>query len=254
MPNRIETDQMRIEYTESWIERPVLWESHCHSRYEMIAVLEGDISVMMEGKSHRLTENQAVIVPPLYYHTVTANEKGKYRRVTALFDGSAIPHVLQARFLERDASLTTFPYTRIEELKRLCMESDRDFYLPLAEAMMVEILYAGLQAADNEEAEQDDPFLRQVISYIDEHLCEKILLEDLALHTARSKSSFCHLFQMKMNISPKQYILQKKMALANKLIHDGTPPTAASLQIGYENYSNFYRLYSKLYGENPRKK
>ena len=74
---------------------------------------------------------------------------------------------------------------------------------------------------------------------------EKILLDDLARHTARSKSSFCHLFEEKMKISPKQYILQKKLALAGKLIDEGVPRTAAAMQVGYENYSNFYRLCKK---------
>ncbi|MBR2432538.1 MAG: helix-turn-helix domain-containing protein, partial [Clostridia bacterium] len=72
-----------------------------------------------------------------------------------------------------------------------------------------------------------------------------ILLDDIAKYTSRSKSSFCHLFESKMNISPKQYILQKKLALASKLIDEGVPHTVAAMQVGYENYSNFYRLYRK---------
>ena len=48
-----------------------------------------------------------------------------------------------------------------------------------------------------------------------------------------------------MNISPKQYILQKKLALANKLMDEGVPRTVVAMQVGYENYSNFYRLYRK---------
>ncbi len=254
MYSRLETEHLRMEYTESQIETPELWESHCHSRYEMISVLEGDISVMLEGKSYRLTENRTVIIPPLSYHTVTSNVKGTYRRVTALFDGLAIPQILQARFLERDMGLTVFSSERIGALQRILLKSNDSFYLPLAEALLIEVLYEGVDAAREEETETVDPFLRDAIAYIDAHLCEKILLEDLAHHTARSKSSFCHLFQRKMGISPKQYILQKKMALAMKLIRDGTPPGAASLQVGYENYSNFYRLYSKLYGESPKKK
>ena len=54
-----------------------------------------------------------------------------------------------------------------------------------------------------------------------------------------------------MNISPKQYILQKKLALANKLIRDGTPATVAAMQVGYDNYSNFYRMYQKRVSHRP---
>ena len=71
------------------------------------------------------------------------------------------------------------------------------------------------------------------------------MLDDLAAYTSRSKSSFCHLFEARMNITPKQYILQKKLALASKLIDEGVPRTAAAMRVGYDNYSNFYRLYHK---------
>ena len=57
-----------------------------------------------------------------------------------------------------------------------------------------------------------------------------------------------------MNISPKQYILRKKLATARKLIAEGTPPTVAAMQVGYENYSNFYRQYTKHYGTAPTKR
>ena len=38
-----------MEYIESEIGHPVLWESHCHARYEMIAVADGDITVVLEN-------------------------------------------------------------------------------------------------------------------------------------------------------------------------------------------------------------
>ena len=55
-----------------------------------------------------------------------------------------------------------------------------------------------------------------------------------------------------MGIPPKQYVLQKKMALANKLIREGISPTDAASELGYENYSSFYRMYVKQYGVMPK--
>ncbi len=248
-----QTGGFAFEYIESKIDDPVLWESHCHAQFEMIAVLEGDISIMLEGRSYCLTEKQTVIIPPLLYHTITANRRGMYRRVIALFDISAIPAVLQARFLQKDADLAMSFSPQINELKRICQKEETNFYAPLAQSLMIQIFYNDVQAKRIDADDEADEFLQKIISYIDEHLCEKILLDDLAKYTARSKSSVCHLFAVKMNISPMQYISQKKLALADKLIRDGTPATVAAMQTGYENYSNFYRMYRKRFGRSPTK-
>ena len=254
MENSFHTDGYEFEYIESNIDTTLLWESHCHARFEMIAVLEGDISIMLEGKSYRLTEGQSVIIPPLAYHTITANKRGFYRRVTALFDLEVIPAVLQSRFLQNGKDIAIFSSPQIEELKIICKKEDPSLYAPLAQSLMIKLFYDNLRARESNNVTEADEFLQKTVMYIDQHLDEKILLEDLARHTSRSKSSFCHLFEEKMNISPKQYILQKKLALANKLIVDGTPPTVAAIRVGYDNYSNFYRMYHKHFGSSPSKR
>ena len=76
------TSEFKIKYTESLIEQPVLWESHCHSQFEMIAIADGDITVVLEGQNYRLKKNQIIIIPPLCYNSVMSNEKGNYRRIT----------------------------------------------------------------------------------------------------------------------------------------------------------------------------
>lgn len=252
MPVILDTERYRFAYAHS-VEQPlVLWESHCHARFEMIAVLEGDISIVLEGKNYRLTNHQAMIVPPLCYHTIAANKQGDYRRVTVLFDISAVPEALQSQFAEQKEAVV-FPLTCVDALKDICVKQD-SWFAPLAEALMVQSFYACLDAKRDDAMMETDVFLRKVTAYMQAHLCEKISLDELAALTAHSKSSFCHLFREKMKISPKQYLLQKKLALAHKLIREGTPPTVAAFRIGYENYSDFYRQYRKRYGASPAKK
>jgi AraC-like DNA-binding protein len=218
----------------------------------MIAVLEGNVNVVLEGRSYTLKENQMIIIPPLCYHSILSDRVKAYKRITVLFDTEAIPSVLHCAFEERAADSIHVSYSsRVERLRKICKEQNASFYAPLAHSLMIQILYDTLRVtADDGDIEMDE-FLRQVVSYIDRHLHEKIVLDDLARHTSRSKSSVCHLFEEKMNVSPKQYILQKKLALADKLIGEGTPPTVAAIQIGYDNYSNFYRIYKKYFGKSP---
>lgn len=247
------TRKFDFEYTESNISSTVLWENHCHARFELIAVLEGDITVTLEGREYRLTEGQTTIIPPLSYHAITSNKEGAYRRITVLFELAAIPSVLRARFLKGNESIAISSSLEAGELKKICEKEDPSFYAPLADSLMIRLLYDNAEAREAHSTTGTDPFVQKAILYIDEHLREKISLDDLARHMSRSKSSFCHLFEEKMKISPKQYILQKKLAIADKLIGEGAAPSAAAMQVGYDNYSNFYRIYKRHFGVGPTK-
>ena len=251
MTHNLQAGGFAVTYTESKIEAPVVWEKHCHTQYEMISVLEGDISVMLEGSSYRLRAGQAVFVPPLFYHAITSNRQGLYRRVTVLFDLAAIPEALRPHFQGKNAALTVFSGRQSGELAMVCRERDQALYAPLGESLMIALLYGDMQAKPADTVAEADEFLQKIIAYIDAHLREKILLGDLARHTSRSASSVSHLFEQKMGITPKQYILQKKLALAHKLISGGMSPTLAAMQIGYDNYSNFYRMYRKVFAAAP---
>lgn len=243
--------EVEIKYNESDTQSSVLWERHCHSRFELIAVLEGDVSVMLEGLTYRLTSDQCIIVPPLAYHSVTINAGGIYRRVTALFPLDLVPEILHRDFTAGTAAL--FYSSCIERLKSAVQRDSHEFYAPLAKSLMVEVFYDMLEARKSSATPDKDTFLQKTVGYIDQYLGEKISLDDLARHTSRSNSSFSHLFEEKMGISPKQYILRKKLAAARKLIGEGVPPTSAAARVGYVNYSSFYRMYMKQYGTAPAK-
>ena len=244
----MKTNKLDVIYVESKIEQPILWESHCHTQFEMIAVLEGDVNIMLEGKTYRLKENEMIVIPPLFYHSVTANEKGNYFRITALFELDLIPKIIQNEFIKQGKTSTISPL-QIQKIIKICKSERKLFYAPLLQSLMVELFYDTLNSTTLSTENKVDDFLLKALQYIDNHLHEKISLDDLAKVTIRSKSSFCHLFEEKMNVTPKQYILKKKLAIASKLIKEGTPKTLAASQVGYDNYSNFYRLYLK-YSDN----
>ena len=86
-------------------------------------------------------------------------------------------------------------------------------------------------------------YTKDILRYIDDHIYKKITLPDIMAHTRRSQSALVHSFKKSMGISIKQYILQKKMALAHQKIREGIPMSTVALQFGYDNYSVFYRAY-----------
>jgi AraC-like DNA-binding protein len=217
----------------------------------LIAVLEGDVTIKLENKTYNLSKNQSIIIPPLQYHTIIVNSTDCYRRVTALFELSNIPSALQEKWLSNNYNAIVSNTQQAEKLKNICQSNSQSQFLPLAESIMIEILYDSIFSTNSDSQSNSDTFLQSAINYIDKHIYEKIILGNIAKHMLCSKSTFCHVFGEKMGVSPKQYIIQKKLALANKLLKDGIPSTDIAIKLGYDNYSNFYRSYLRQYGITP---
>ena len=232
-------------YMESTIKSDMLIENHCHSEFEMLAVLNGDIRIIIEGKSLNLTSGDAIIIPPLLYHTISSNKKGSYRRFTVIFDISAIPAPLKEYIYEKENLNAPFSWHRFGEIAEILKMGKEYYYAPLLESLMTEIFYSYSEKKSVINESKYDDTLEKVIAYIDEHLYEKILLEDIAKNAACSKSLVSHLFKSKMKIPVKQYIIKKKLAIFDILIRKGMSPTDASARLGYEHYSDFYRIRKK---------
>lgn len=243
-----------FQYRESMVDTRPIWESHCHIRFEMITVIEGDISIIIEGRRFRCTSEKIAILPPLVYHSIRANQKSNYRRITALFDRSAIPDQIESEICERLAADPIINHPDlpryIANLEKIFSSSYPEHYAPLARAIMTEVLYSASEQGESEPS-QIDATLEKILRYIDTHVRDKILIDDIAKELFLSSSTVCHIFQDKMKISIKQYVLQKKIALATTLMRDGMSASEAARYVGYENYSNFYNAYKKLFGTTP---
>ena len=91
----------------------------------------------------------------------------------------------------------------------------------------------------------------QLVSYLDQHFLESICVEELAHTFHMSKSSLNKLFQKELNTTCHQYILKKRLALSIKLIRDNVPLKNVATQVGFKDYSTFFRAFKKLYQISP---
>ncbi len=253
---RMESDTMRLSYREGTDEKERIFENHSHPSYELIAVLGGDISIVIGNRRFRLRGGEVALIPPLVYHSVAVNAMVPYKRVTALFGTDAIPCEIRAE-LEARAAESPTASSRVLDMPLAALESvakggreARD--MPLVSALITELLYAFTFKGEGLSAEHRvHPTVQAVCDYVDAHLCERLVLDDISAALFVSKSSICHLFHSEMKISPKQYVLQKKLSYAARLISEGTPATEAAATVGYGNYASFYKLYKKIFGASP---
>ena len=81
--------------------------------------------------------------------------------------------------------------------------------------------------------------------YIKENLSEELSCKKVAEYVYLSESRFSHLFKKHVGVSLWNYVIYKRLNYFNDLICQDYSINEACLMSGFQNYSNFFRLYKK---------
>ncbi|WP_277236646.1 AraC family transcriptional regulator [Hymenobacter sp. YC55] len=82
--------------------------------------------------------------------------------------------------------------------------------------------------------------------YVQAHLEEPILLEDLAAVACMSPYHFCRVFKQTTKLSPNQYVIQQRMARAMELLRlPECSVTQVAYAVGYRSPGHFAQLFQR---------
>ena len=92
---------------------------------------------------------------------------------------------------------------------------------------------------------------QDVIEYINDNLSGELSLDSISAAFHMSPSQISRIFRRTTGTSVYDYILSKRLHLAQARIARGEGAVSASQQSGFWDYSSFYRLYKKRFGVAP---
>ena len=238
--------------------------SHCHDKYEILYVIDGHGKCMIEGVEYPIKPRCIFIFPPMVYRSLYLDEGTSYDRISILFEekhvSSSVTEIL-SQFGTGEDSLSPAAFysadTVCDQIASLIERFESADAFPEPQrgkllGLLISELILFVSMSVGADAGYDDGELgARVIRYLNENAERDISLDKLARRFFVSKYHLCRAFKKHNGISVHGYINRKRVMYAKQLIEAGETASRAAYQVGFGDYSAFYRAYVKILGKAP---
>jgi AraC-like DNA-binding protein len=243
---------------------------HSHSFYEIIFCRASDrVGYLVGSKQYKLTAGDVVIVAPGAGHMPIMPDDMQYpyerdilwvnadfmKKVSALFPDSRIETMKDILLLRTKG--TSWSYIS-EYFADGVRESDSqkigyDKIITAHAILIISHILRALSEGSTKDFQPEKPTLiNSLIEYVEGHLDEKLVLDQVAAHFYISRGTVNKLFRESMDTSFYRFVTQRRLILAKVLINEGETMESVATKCGFSDYSTFYKAFKKEYGISPR--
>ena len=93
---------------------------------------------------------------------------------------------------------------------------------------------------------------RRVFAYVEANLCGRIAIRELARLLGLSASHFCRAFKCTLGVSPRDYVLRRRIEVAQGLMLTTSEPLSSiAVRCGMCDQPHFTRSFHRIVGETP---
>lgn len=240
---------------------------HYHDFHKIILFLSGKVTYQIEGKSYFLTAGDILLVNASSIHKAVVDPAVTYERIILWVRPEYMKSMMKRdditdcfeKSLTRGHHLIRTDIDNRDFLQQLLLRLEQSLKLPeefgsalLNQSLFAEFMvylnriYLNRQYEKLSSSLSFDPQITGIMKYINEHLTEDLNLETLAGQFFISKYYLMHKFKSETGYTVHNYILQKRLAYAKRLVDsENLPITKAASLSGFHDYSSFYRAYKK---------
>lgn len=246
---------------------------HSHTFYEIVLVWSGNIQYLIGNKRIQVKRGDVILIPPGISHQplLLENQETSYERGIIWLNADfwkektkehreldycfaqcekrneyifCIPAVHSAKLFE----LTEILREEVEEGRYGWEITMENYVMQLMITLNRILFYQGVETPTAEK----EGLLDQIRAYIEENLEGKMSLEIMARAMHVSPSTVSHTFQRMAGMSFYQYVVQRRLIEAQKLVLADVPMKEIWQRCGFPDYTAFFRAFKKEYGVSPR--
>lgn len=250
---------------------PLSMPEHYHNYYEIILLLSGDIDFVLDTYPYHLDVGDLLIAPAGHTHQCEVNAARRpCEYIIINISKTYLEYLHNIHHLNIATLAEIFPNDR-NSYRLRPLPAQMDHLLNLLDTFLHEeedcaygaatvmsaciasflIHVSRIKQAAPLTAQSSGFSIQTVQQYIDSNYSEPITLDYLSARFFMDKYHLLHEFKRATGQSIHQYIIQRRLEAAKRLMDEGGNPTAVYPQCGFGDYSNFYRNFVKQYGVSP---
>lgn len=150
-----------------------------------------------------------------------------------------------------DAGMPILPLTTIHIDMQRAIDECKSYYDHLK--LRITLLATYFEFYQEHSVKQYSPVIRKAVNYICSNLQQDLDLNTLAQELGFSATYVLHKFKKEVGLSPMQYINQKRMQRAKRLLLSSQSAVQEiSRQVGISDPNYFAKQFKKAYGQTPR--
>lgn len=232
--------------------------THTHSTCELLFITKGNMVYSVEGKSYPITKNSLIISRASEAHAIYPQEPTEYDRYDLIFDETTYGAELFAQ-IPKGIDVINLNSNELvcglfKKMEYYCNNAEGDTLLKLLTHLTEEILFNIVLISQQQDMSSKctaNSTVLEAIEFINENITEPLLIETICEALYITKSHLHKLFMTHLNITPRNYIVTKKLRLAQSEMQAGSSPTEVAVRYGFGNYATFYRNYKSYFGVSP---
>lgn len=236
---------------------------HCHVHCEVYYFISGKVRYLVEGKPYAPTPHSVLFLPSNAFHGVRVEGKRTYERYAFHFLPELIPEAYRERILapfrKGGGYFCNISQYRIDwymdsllECAGIEAEIRESAIEARAMALLTQLYRVSTQASRDDPAERPMRFsVQEIIRYLNEHIVEELSLQTVCERFYISQNHINRLFRQATGTTVCSYINYKRVTLARQLMRRGVSAAEAAQNVGFRDYSTFFRTYKKLLGDSP---
>lgn len=220
--------------------------------YYIIYMLDGKMKLCIDEKVDFIEGGQMIIIKPDTYYIYNSETDEEIKYLWIHFSGKKAEEIISKFGLETDTIEKVGVHSGLlESWKRMFYEfvvNDK-YFNEVTSCILKEILAAFSRYIYNQNGGRR--FLKSIF-YIHEHYSEELSVVKLAEMENVSKTYYRVRFKELTGVSPKEYIIQRRMEVACSILEDSDKSIEeVAGMVGYSDVYYFGRIFKKKIGTSP---